>query len=50
MGYNRTEGTQTIYEIGSSAGEVIDKEIHYTGTGTIKVYLDKTLAKEEKLT
>lgn len=45
-----SKGTQTIYEIGSSAGEVIDKEIHYTGTGTIKVYLDKTLAKEEKLT
>lgn len=43
------KGTQTIYESSFSAGEIIDKEIHYTGTGSIKVYLDKTLAKEEKL-
>lgn len=43
------KGTQTIYESGFSAGEIIDKEIHYTGTGSVKVYLDKTLAKEEKL-
>ena len=43
------KGTQTIYESSFSAGEIVDKEIHYTGTGSIKVYLDKTLAKEEKL-